>query len=180
MIQKSNFWVYSQRKWKQDPGEVPILPYLLHLIHNSKDMETTQVSIKDEWMKKWWDIYIYIFLLLFSCQVVSDSVTPWTAARQASLSLTISWSLPQFMSVASMMPSSHLILWHPLFPPPSIFASIRDFSNELAIRIRWPSNHFTLSINPSSDYSGLISLKIDWFDFLVVQGTFRSLLQHCS
>ena len=126
------------------------------------------------------EIYIYIFLLLFSCQVVSDSVTPWTAARQASLSLTISWSLPQFMSVASMMPSSHLILWHPLFPPPSIFASIRDFSNELAIRIRWPSNHFTLSINPSSDYSGLISLKIDWFDFLVVQGTFRSLLQHCS
>ena len=121
------------------------------------------------------EIYIYIFLLLFSCQVVSDSVTPWTAARQASLSLTISWSLPQFMSVASMMPSSHLILWHPLFPPPSIFASIRDFSNELAIRIRWPSNHFTLSINPSSDYSGLISLRIDWFDLLDVQETPKGL-----
>ena len=64
MIQKSHFWVYSQRKWKQDPGEVPILPYLLHLIHNSEDMETPQVSIKDEWMKKWWYIYIYISLVV--------------------------------------------------------------------------------------------------------------------
>ena len=170
MIQKSHFWVYSQRKGKQDSGEVSILPYLLQLIHNSKDMETIQVCIKNEWMKKWLYIYIYfycvcvcvcVFLLLFSCQVVSGSVTPWIAARQAFLSLSISWSLPQFMSVALMMPSSLLILWHPLLPLPSIFPSIRDFSNELAIHIRWPSYH--LSISPSSDYSGLISLKIDWF-----------------
>ena len=104
-------------------------------------------------------------LLLFNHLVVSDSATPWTAAQQTSLSLTISRSLPKFMSIALVMSSSHLILWHPLFPLPSIFASTRDFSNELVIRIRWPSNHFTLSISPFSDYSGLISLKIDWFDF---------------
>ena len=80
MIQKSHFWVYSQRKWKQDPGEVPILPYLLHLIHNSEDMETTQVSIKDEWMKKWWYIYIYIY---FSCCSVAKSCpTLWPHGPQ--------------------------------------------------------------------------------------------------
>ena len=108
-------------------------------------------------------------------------VTPWTAARQASLSLTIFQSLPKFMFIASVMPSSHLILWHPLLLLPSIFSSIRDFSNESAVLIRWPKYwSFNFSISPSSKYSGLISLKIDWFDFLAVQGTLRSLLQHHS
>ena len=101
----------------------------------------------------------------------------WTAAHQASLSLTIFWSLPKFMSIASVMPSSHLILWCPLLLLPSIFPSIRDFSSELAVRIRWPKYWFQL-ISPSKEFSGLISLKINWFELLAIQGPLRSLLQH--
>ena len=96
----------------------------------------------------------------------------WTAAHQASLSLTIFWSLPKFMSIASVMPSSHLILWCPLLLLPSIFPSIRDFSSELAVRIRWPKYWFQL-ISPSKEFSGLISLKIDWFDLLSLQRILR-------
>ena len=108
-------------------------------------------------------------------------VTPWTAARQASLSLTISWSLPKFMFIASVMPSSHLTLWHSLLLLPSIFPSIRDFSNESSVCIRWPRYwSFSSSISPSSEYSGLISLKVDWFGLFAVQRTFRILLQHHS
>ena len=106
-------------------------------------------------------------------------VTPWTAACQASLSLTISWSLPKFMSIASVMPSSHLILCCPLLHLPSIFPSIRDFSSESAVCIRWPKYWFQL-ISPSKEFSGLISLKIDWFDLLSVQGILRCLLQRHS
>ena len=96
--------------------------------------------------------------------------TPWTAACQASLSLTISWSLPKFMSIALVMPSSHLILWCPLVLLPLIFPSIRDFSNESAVCIKW-SKYCSLSysISPSEEYSGVMSLKIDWFDLLAVQ-----------
>ena len=108
-------------------------------------------------------------------------VTLWAAARQASLSLTISQSLPKFMLIALVMPSSHLILWCPLLLLPSIFPSIRDFFNELSVHIRWPKYwSFSFSISPSSEYSGLISLKTEWFDLLALQGTFRSLLQHHS
>ena len=108
-------------------------------------------------------------------------LTSWTAARQASLSLIISRSLPKFMSIASVMPSSHLILWCPLLLLPSIFPSIRDFSNKSAVHIRWPKYwSFSFSISPSNKYSGMNSLTIDWFDLLAVQGTFRSLLHHCS
>ena len=104
-------------------------------------------------------------------------VTPRTAACQASLSLAISWSLPKFMSIALMMPSSHLILWCLLFLLPSIISSIRDFSNELFVCIRWPKSwSFSFSISPS----GLISFKIDRFDLPAVQGTLRSLLQQHS
>jgi len=107
-------------------------------------------------------------------------VTPWTAAHQASLSLTISQSLPKFMSIASLMPFIYLILRHPLFLP-SIFPSIKDFSNESAVRIRWPTYwSFSFTISPSNEYSGLISRRIDRFDLLAVQRTFRSLLQHHS
>ena len=103
--------------------------------------------------------------------------TPWTAACQASLSLTISWSLPKFMSIESMVPSSHLILWHPLLLLPSTFPSMKDFSNELTDHIRWSKYwSFSFSISPSNRYSGLISLKIDWLDLLAVQGTSRNLL----
>ena len=107
-------------------------------------------------------------------------MTPWPAACQASLFPTISWSLPKFMSIESVLPSNHLILCCPLLLLPSMFSSIRVFSNESALlHIRWP-NYWSSSccISPSNEYSGLISLKIDWFDLLAVQGTLKSLLQH--
>ena len=104
---------------------------------------------------------------------------PETALWQTSLSFTNSQSLHKFVSIALVMPSSHLILWHPLLLLPSIFPSIRDFPNESVVHIRWPKYwSFSLSISPSNKGSGLISLKIDWFDLLTVQGTLRSLLQH--
>ena len=106
-------------------------------------------------------------------------VTPQTAARQASLSFTISQSLLKLRSIESVMPSNHLILCHPLFLLPSIFPSIRVFSNESALGIRWPK-YYSFSISPSSEYSGLISFRIHWFDLLVVHGTLKGLLQHHS
>ena len=106
-------------------------------------------------------------------------MTPWTAACQAFLSFTISQSLLKPMSVESVMPSNHLILCHPFLLLPSIFPSIKFFSNELALLIRWPKYwSFSFSISPSNDYSRLISFRIDWFGFLAVQGTLKSLLQH--
>ena len=103
-------------------------------------------------------------------------VTPWTAACQASLSFTISWSLLKLMSVESVMPSNHLIVYHLLLLLPSIFTSIRVFTNELALHIRWPKYwSFSFSITPSNEYSGLIFFRTDWFDFLAVQGTLKSL-----
>ena len=108
-------------------------------------------------------------------------VTPLTAACQACLSLTISQSLPKFMFIVSVMLSNHFVLWCPLLLLPSTSPSIRDFSNVLSVRIRWPKYWcFSNSISPSSEYSGLISLKIYWFNLLAVQGTFRSLLQYHS
>ena len=108
-------------------------------------------------------------------------MTLWTPACQASLSITNLWSLLKFMSMASVMPSNHLILCRPLLLPPSIFPSIRVFSNELVLHIRWPKYwNFSFSTSPSNDYSGLISFRIDWFDLLAVQGTLKSLLQHHS
>ena len=107
--------------------------------------------------------------------------TPWTEACQASLSSTISLSFLKFMPIESVRPSNHLILCRPIFLLPSIFSNIRIFSSELALRIRWPYYwSFSFSICPSNEYSGLISFRIDWFDFLVVQGTLKSLLQHHS
>ena len=120
-------------------------------------------------------------LCLFSCLVMTDSATPWTAAHQASLSFTISWSLRKHMSIESMMPSNHLILCRSLFLLPSIFPSFRIFSNKSALHIRWPKYwSFSFSISPSSEYSGLIPFRIDWLDILAVQGTLKSLLQHQS
>ena len=106
--------------------------------------------------------------------------TPWTAARQASLSITNSWSLLKFMSIELVMPSNHLILCHPLLPP-STFLSIRVFSSASVLCITWPKYwSFSFSISPSDEYSGLISFRIDWFDLLAVQETFKSLLQYHS
>ena len=106
---------------------------------------------------------------------MSDSAIPWTTKSQASLSITNSRSLLRFMSVESVMPSNYLILCRPLLLPPSIFPSIRVFSNESVLRIRWPKYwSFNFSISPSSEYSGLISFRIDWFDLIAVQGTQES------
>ena len=107
-------------------------------------------------------INLWSLLLLFSCSVMLDSVTPGTAARQASLSFTISWSLLKFISIEWVMPSNHLVLCHPLLLP-SIFPSIRVFSNESVLRIRWPKYwSFSFSISPSNEYIGLISFRIDF------------------
>ena len=108
-------------------------------------------------------------------------VTPWTAACQASLSITNSWSLLRLMPIGSVVPSSHLILCRPLFLLSSILPSIRVFSNESVLHIRWPKYwSFSFSISHSSEYSGLISFRMDWLDLLAVQGTLKSLLQHHS
>ena len=108
-------------------------------------------------------------------------LTPWTAARQASLSTTISQSSLKLMSIKSVMPSNHLILCHPLLLLPSIFPSNGVFSNESALCIRWPKYwSFSFNISPSNEHPGLISFRMDWLDLLEVQGTLKSLLQHHS
>ena len=112
-----------------------------------------------------------------SCQLL---VTPWTAACQASLFFTNSWSLLKLMPIELVMPSNHLILYHLLLLLPSIFPSIRVFANESALHIRWPYWSFSFSISPSNEHPGLISFRMDWLDLLVVQGTLKSLLQHHS
>ena len=105
----------------------------------------------------------------------------WIAAHQVSLSIANSQSLLKLMSIESVMPSNHLILCHPLLLLPSIFSSIRVFSNELVLRIMWPKYwSFSFNISPSNEYSGLISFRMDWLDVLSVQGTFKHLLQHHS
>ena len=112
----------------------------------------------------------------FSCSVMSDSLR-----HQASLSITNSWSLPKLMSIELVMSSSHLILCCPLLLLPSIFPSIKVFSNESALRIRWPKYwSFSFNISPSNEHSGLIFFRMDWLDLLAVQGTLKSLLQHHS
>ena len=108
-------------------------------------------------------------------------MTPWTAAHQSSLSITNSQSLLKLMSIASVMPSNHVILCHPFLLPPSIFSNIRVFSNESVLHIMWPKHwSFSFSISPSNEYSGLISFRMGWMDLLAVQGTLKSLLQHHS
>ena len=122
----------------------------------------------------WWLCCCYCCSVAKLC---STLWTPWTEACQAPLSSTISQSLLRFRSIELVMPSNHLILCHSLLLLPSIFPSIRVFSNESVLRIRWPK-YWSFSISPSNEYSGLIFLRIDWFDLLAVQGTLKSLLQH--
>ena len=127
---------------------------------------------------------VFISLIQFShCPTLSCPTlrTPRLVACQASLSITNSWSLLKLMSIESVMPSSHLILCHPLLLLPSILPSIRVFSNESALHIRWPKYwSFSFSISPPNEHPGLISFKMDWLDLLAVQGTLKSLLQHHS
>ena len=116
-----------------------------------------------------------------SLSCVRFFVTPWTAKRQASLSITNSWSSPKPTSIESVMTSNHLIVCHPLLFLPWIFASIRVFSSESALYVRWPKCwSFSFNISPSNEYPGLISSRMDWLDLLAVQGTLKSLLQHRS
>ena len=133
----------------------------------------------------WISSYTVYYLNQFSSVQLHSRVqlfvTLWTTARQVSLSITNYESLLKLMSIASMTPSNHLILCHPLLLLSSIFPSIRVFSNYLALRIRWPKNwSFSFNISPSNEYSGLISFRMDWLDLLAVQGTLKTLLQHHS
>ena len=116
------------------------------------------------------------FSLVQSLSRVQLIATPWTAAHQASLSITNSQSLLKLMSIESVMPSNHLILCCPLLPP-LIFPSVRVFSSESVLHIRWPK-YWSFSISPSNEYSGLISFRMDWLDLLAVQGTLKNLCQH--
>ena len=130
---------------------------------------------------------LLIISVQFSCSVMSSwlshghSEALWTAACQASLSITNSWNLLKLMPIESVMPSNHLILCHPLFLLPSVFLSIRVFSSESVLHIRGPKYwSFSFSISPPNEYSGWISFRMDWLDLLAVQGTLKSLLQHHS
>ena len=154
MILPSDFGVYIQRKLKHDLKEISALS--CSLLYYSQ---------------------------CHCCSVAQSclTVTPWTAAHQASLSITNYQSLPKLMSIESVMPSNHIILCCPLLLLPSIFPSIRVFSNELTLHIMWPKYwSFSFSVSPSNEYSGLISFRIDWFDLLALQGTLKHFLQHHS
>ena len=134
-------------------------------------------------LKSWWKLNAIQFSLVQSLSRVQLFVTPWTVVCQASLSITNSRSLLKHVFIESVMPSSHLMLYRPLFLPPCIFSSIRVFSKESVLHIRWPkywSFSFSFSMSPSNQYSGLISFQRDWLDLLAVQGTLKSLLQHRS
>ena len=121
----------------------------------------------------------FVFSSVQSLSCIRLFATPWTAAHQASLSITNSWSLLKFMSIKLVMPSNHLILCHLLLLLPSVFPGIKVFSNESVLCIRWPKCwSFSFSISPSNEYSGYLSFRMDWFDLLAVQRTLKSLLQH--
>ena len=122
-----------------------------------------------------------MFSSVQSLHCVQLFAIPWTSAHQASLSITNSQSLPKLMSIESVRPSNHLILCRSLLLPPSIFPSIRVFSNESALRIRWPKYwSFSFNLSPKREHLGLISFRMDWLDLLAVQGTLKNLLQHHS
>ena len=166
----------------------------------SKEQGHTQFSLVAQWFltlcnpmdsRMPFKIFLFMFCFLqfhqkfwFSSvvQLCPTHCDPWTAAHQASLSITNSWSLLRLTSIKSVMPSDHLILCRLLLLPPSIFPSIRVFSYESVLPIRWPKDwNLSFSNSPSNEYSGLISFRMDWFDLLAVQGTLKSLLQHhCS
>ena len=148
---------------------------------NTCSQRTVKLRIQNIFMKRQTTYITGLSVSQFSYSVISDSVTPSTAAHQASPSITNSQNLFKLMSIKSMMPSNHLILCCPLLLLPSIFPSIRVFSNESSLHITWPKYwSFSFSINPSNEYLGLISFRMDWLDLLVVQGTLKSILQHHS
>ena len=140
---------------------------------------------KIPWRRKWQPTPVFLpgssRVAVHSLSCVRLSMTPWTATHQASLSITISWSLLKLMSIGSVIPSSHLILCHPPSTPAFNLSEDRVFSNESVLSIRWPKYwSFSFNISPSNKYSGLISFRMDWLDLLVVQGTLKNLFQHHS
>ena len=136
------------------------------------------LRVGDSFILKYWHCFQSAQFIAQLCPTLCD---PWTAACQASLSITNSWSPPKPMSIELMMPSNHIILCHPLLLLPSIFPSIRVFSNEWAFRMRWPKSwSFSFNLSPSNEHPGLICFRMDWLDLLAVQGTLKSLLQHHS
>ena len=144
----------------------------------------TVIFLRCSKRENWLSTILWMRRHLSSVQLLSRVQlfeTPWAAACQASLSITNTWSLLKLMSIELVMSSNHLILYHPLLFLPSIFPSIRVFSNESVLGIKWPNYWiFSFSISPSNEYSGLISFRIDWFDLLAVQGTLKSFIQHHS
>ena len=181
---------------KGDPGLIPgwenpleekmathssILAWRIPMDRGARWATVYRATKSQTWLTHNTHTYIVQFssVQLLSCVLLF--VTPWTAARQASLSITNCQSLLKLKSVESVMPSNHLILCCPLLLLPSIFPSIRVCSNESALRIRWPKYwSFSFNISPSNEYSGLISFRLDWLDLLAAQGTLKSLLQHHS
>ena len=198
MQEKQEIWVWSlgqeiswRRKWQPTPVFLPGKSHGQNSLvgyspWGCKELDTT------EWLSMHAHSWVYrpgyceaiILITLSSLQSLSHVqlfVTPWTARCQASLSISNSQRLLKLMAITSVMPSNHRLLCRPLLLLPSIFPSIRDFSNESVLRIRWPKYwSFSFSISPSNEYSGLISFRIDWLDLLAVQGTLKSLLQHHS
>ena len=156
---------------------INVLPSCGDILNLSAANNTWHIWNKKKRSKTWY----YISSVQFSCSVVSDSATPWIAARQDSLSITNSQSLLKPMSIELVMPSSHLILCPPLFLLPLILPSIRVISKESTLRMRWPKYwSFSFNISPSNEHPGLISFRMDWLDLLAVQGTLKILLQHHS
>ena len=166
-------------------NNVQVLEALLHFILFcsviSKELLPLERVVASAWFPLvGWDRSVQ-FSSFWSLICVWLFATPWTAAPQASLSITNSWSLPTLMSIESVMPSNYLILCCPFLLLPPIFPSISIFSNESALLMRWPKYwSFSFNISPSSEYSGLISFRMDWLDLLAVQGTLKSLFQDHS
>ena len=169
---------YSIRMPSTSWISLPPLTPLTHLgCHRALDLSSLCYTANFHWQSN----LTYQFSSVQSLSHVWLFVTPWTAARQASLSITNYRSLLKLMSIKLVMPRNHLILCHPLLLPPSIFPTIRVFSNESLLHIRWPKYwNFSFSISSFNEYSGLISFRMDWLDLLGVQGTLKSLLQHQS
>ena len=171
-LQQWSCTVASQTRWPWKPKIFPLWPFTKEVSCASfaQSKATHTHTIKQ---------HNIAFSSVQSLSCVPLFAIPWITAHQASLSITNSWSPPKLMSIESVMPSSHLILCCPLLLLPSIFPSIRVFSNESALHIRWPKYwSFSFNISPSSEHSGLISFRMDWLDLLADQGTLKSLLQY--
>ena len=176
---------YQCQKYDNIQPEVKDIPHISHSHHNSlgdKLLVFAPVLFLIIFLSnRIWLLARYFFSSTQSLSHVWLFATPWTAAHQASLSISSAQILFKLMFVEPVMPSNHLILYCPFLLPPSIFPSIRVFSNESVLRIRWPKYwNYSFSINPSNKYSGLISFSMDWLDALAVQGILKSLLQHHS